>query len=331
MAAVLLAAIGCTTTAPPEGADLAPEARTYLGSALDILAERSLLRADTDWPALRGKAFADAAGARTSADTYAAISSALASLGDGHSRLLRPEQMRESYAADNPVSADLATRRLAGGAGYLALPALSGSERTAVAYVEQGRAAVGAVDAAGVCGWVVDLRGNSGGNVWPMLAVAGRIIGDGPAGAFVTPDGGRSEWTVRSGEPRLDGVPMAPGGPAPELAGRGLPVAVLTGPQTASAGEAAAIAFHGRPATRSFGMATRGLPTANVPHPLADGAVIVLTEAREADRTGRVHDGPVLPDEEVAFREQDVRKGDDRPLDAATRWLAGLPSCGQQP
>jgi hypothetical protein len=38
-------------------------------------------------------------------------------------------------------------------------------------------------------GWIVDLRGNSGGDMWPMVAGLGPIIGDGVLGAFVAPDG----------------------------------------------------------------------------------------------------------------------------------------------
>ncbi|MGV9658891.1 S41 family peptidase [Streptomyces koyangensis] len=59
------------------------------------------------------------------------------------------------------------------------------------------------------------------------------------------------------------------------------PVAVLTGPRTASAGEAVAIAFRERPDTRTFGDPTSGVPTANAPYPLSDGALVVLTTARE--------------------------------------------------
>lgn len=55
-------------------------------------------------------------------------------------------------------------------------------------------------------------------------------------------------------------------------------------------------AFRGRPDTRTFGDPTPGVPTANEPYRLSDGAPVVLTVAREADRNGRLCDGPVTPD-----------------------------------
>ena len=51
-------------------------------------------------------------------------------------------------------------------------------------------------------------------------------------------------------------------------------VAVLTGPHTASSGEAVAIAFRGRPHTRSFGATTAGATTSPNSYRLTDGATI---------------------------------------------------------
>lgn len=78
------------------------------------------------------------------------------------------------------------------------------------------------------------------------------------------------------------------------------------------------------PGTRSFGTATYGVPTGNAPHRLSDGAVILLTGAAEADRTGRVHEGRIEPDEFV-----DPRKDGDPALTAAVNWLAQHAACAK--
>ncbi|MCR0986152.1 S41 family peptidase [Streptomyces albidoflavus] len=175
------------------------------------------------------------------------------------------------------------------------------------------------MDRAGACGWVVDLRANTGGDMWTPLASAGPLLGDGEVGAFGEADGTRTPWTTESGTPRQYADRWGRGEP---LAHPMPPVAVLTGPRTASAGEAVAIAFRGRPDTRTFGEPTFGVPTANAPYSLSDGALVVLTTARETDRTGRVHHGPPRPDVEVAW----VR-GSDRVLTAAAAWLAAHDRC----
>ncbi|MFJ2861514.1 S41 family peptidase [Kitasatospora sp. NPDC087314] len=320
IAALLLA--GCSAGPQAEGARLAPEARGYLSDALDLLQQQSLNTAEVNWKDVRAQAFTQAAEARTPADTYPAISGAVGALGDHHSRFYPPDQAGQVDADPEVVDAPT-TRQLPGGIGYLALPRVNGAERTYTEYVARGRAAVTETDRAGACGWVVDLRDESGGGMWPPLAVAAPILGDGPVGGFVTADGRRSAWSIRDGVPYLDDAPLASTNGATPLASPGPPVAVLTGRGTGSAGEAVAIAFIGRPATRSFGDLTYGVPTGNAPHRLSDGAVILLTGAAEADRTGRIHTGPIAPDVTVG-----ARMGSDPVLDAAADWLARQAACG---
>ncbi|MEV8475676.1 S41 family peptidase [Streptomyces sp. NPDC051173] len=303
------------------GQAMAPEARSYLTAALDIMEKRALVRRDVDWARLRRTAFARAGKARTPGQTYDAIRAALETLGDGHSRFLEPGQVKAD--ADAPLTPAGAPhgRLLPGGIGYLALPPVN-SARNAPAYIRQGRAAVSDVDRAGADRWVVDLRDNTGGNMWAPLAVVGVILGDGDVGAFVAADGVREPWTITGGTPQY--YATSPG-PAEPLSHPGPAVAVLTGPDTASAAEAVAIAFRGRSASRSFGQPTAGVPTGNVTHALADGALIALTEAREADRAGRVQYGAVVPDEGVPGQASGAVQ--DRTLDASVSWLAAqLPS-----
>ena len=51
-----------------------------------------------------------------------------------------------------------------------------------------------AADRDHLAGWIVDLRHNRGGNMWPMVAGLGPLLGEGRAGAFVDPDGGATWW-----------------------------------------------------------------------------------------------------------------------------------------
>lgn len=70
------------------------------------------------------------------------------------------------------------------------------------------------------------------------------------------------------------------------------PVAVLISKSTASAGEAVAIAFKGRPNVRFFGQRTTGLTTANDVFAISDGSGLFLAVMNYADRDGnRYPDG----------------------------------------
>ncbi|MFF2815393.1 S41 family peptidase [Kitasatospora cineracea] len=315
VAALLVAAAGVGERAPGDGNGGA--SGRYLEQALDLMEQHSVLRDRTDWPRLRAEARRLAGRAATTADTYPAITRTLEALGDRHSFFWTPEQAAARTGdtqTDPPRS-----RRLTGGAGYLALPAVGGSDRTAQDYVRRGREAVARTVGDGTgCGWVVDLRQNSGGNMWPMMAVVAPILGDGPVGAFVDADGVRTPWAVSQAAPLLGDheLPWGPG--TPVAAG---PVAVLTDGRTASAAEAVLVAFRGRPDTRTFGTPTYGVPTANETYRLSDGALLGLTGARDADRTGRLYDSPVPPDQVVPASPVDIGTPDDRTLHAAEEWI----------
>ncbi|MEU2909445.1 S41 family peptidase [Streptomyces massasporeus] len=204
--------------------------------------------------------------------------------------------------------------------GYVSLPGVQGAEQSYEEYVRRGRKTVTEADRPPACGWVVDLRRNRGGNMWPMLAVVARIRGDGKVGGFVDAEGRTSVWTIEDGSPRIDGRPAGWRGGEPVSNGDA-PVAVLTSRATASSGEAVAVAFRGRPDTRSFGESTYGVPTGNQSHRLSDGAALLLTETKDVDRTGRAYDAP------IDHRLQGGHNGSLTCGQRRLRPLAGLPAC----
>lgn len=76
-----------------ETSTLAPEARDYLTRALDII-QRSSVKRDINWDEFRRLTVEKAANAKTPGDTYPAIRDALRRLGDSHSGLLTPEDLK---------------------------------------------------------------------------------------------------------------------------------------------------------------------------------------------------------------------------------------------
>jgi len=391
------------------------EAVRYLEAALDALEANSRVYT-TDWPALRAKALATigAAAARTPADTYPAIRTAIATLGDKHGLLLDPAagklfnpartakatgllvvppdafvaqvvpgspaaaaglvvgdrivavegmpgfaeltplefaplfrvgrrpdgsmaplelRVRTGTAEPRSVPVPLAAfdsyvpptgRRLDGGIAYLELPGVIGQKATN--YDDAVHELLGQLDDGTLRGCIVDLRRNTGGTLWPMLAGIGPLAGDGQLGAFVSASSG-ADWSydaalgvATSGNYELAKVE------APHRKRFDLPVAVLTGPLTTGAGEALVVAFAGRAATRRFGEGTRGLPTSNTQKPLADGALLVVTVTVHADRNGTRYDSVIPPDEPVATDWSRCSTADDPVLVAACRWLAAASS-----
>ncbi|MFH8369021.1 S41 family peptidase [Streptomyces sp. NPDC018031] len=298
----------------------ASPAHVYLAEVLDLLAEHALNRDRVDWARVRRTARARIADATGTAETYDVIDAVIDLLGDPHTFLLRPEQAAETRDEGAALVEPVPTGRLVEGHfAHLTIPSASGVEEAERRYIQHGAAALRDLDGRRPRGWIVDLRGNTGGAMFPMLTVVAPLLGDGHLGSFVDAAGEPSgRWTLRDGVVYVDGEalsaepnPYRPAGPRP-------PVAVLTDGQTMSAGEATLIAFLGMPGVRTFGRPTAGLATGNAAIDLSDGAMLVLTAAREADRTGQLYgNDPIAPDEPTP-------DGTD-PLTAAVAWLRSTP------
>jgi C-terminal processing protease CtpA/Prc len=99
-------------------------------------------------------------------------------------------------------------------------------------------------------------------------------------------------------------------------------VIVLTGRKTVSAGEIVALAFKGKEQAWLFGEPTAGLTTANATYSLSDHSMLVLTVCQEADHTGRICQGSILPDKLIP---PPIHSGDpaveDSVRSAAVSWL----------
>jgi carboxyl-terminal processing protease len=362
MAAIALA-IACGgegASAPPvtpQPAAPNAAAQAYLDSAITVAQSVAFYRRRVDWPAVRATARTMAAGATTFAGTYPAIRYALAALGDRHSFLQPPvagdgspdvaagAAGGPSSGAAAPPSDSLEARVLGGRYGYVRVPTFAppaGSPDAAArstALADTLQALVRAVDAQGgaqggaqgPCAWIVDLRHNRGGNMWPMLVGVAPILGDGPYGSFVDANGGVLTWYYEAGAAGTmnaagaRGIAARMSRPPYVLRRPNPPVAVLTDSLTASSGEAIAVAFRGRPATRSFGGATTGVPTANAGYRMPDNAFLLIMVSLDADRTGRQYDARIPPDVPVP---QTARPAwDDATVSEATAWLATQGAC----
>jgi carboxyl-terminal processing protease len=312
---ILLAAL--SSASPQTSTPLAAPPQGVLDAAISITKKNALRRDVVAWDVVEPKVRALAAGAEKSADVYPAIRYLLAQLGDHHSFLMPPAQTTQFHTggAQNPSPE---VRALPAGVGYISVPGYSGGEADAMrAYAARMYDALGGTIASVSCGWVVDLRTDTGGNMWPMLAGLKPFLGSGGLGTFESPTGSGAPWVAGQG------IAVEPPSSLAVLESSWL--AVLTGPRTASSGEAVAIAFRGRPRARSFGQPTAGLSTANGMFPLPDGATIVLTTAVEADRTGRRYGDKIDPDERV----EAPSDTDDATISVAARWLRQSSGCAK--
>ena len=203
--------------------------------------------------------------------------------------------------------------------GYLRLPGVS-PQADVEAEARHIRDAVMALAGQHVRRWIIDLRYNGGGNVHPMLAGIGPLVGDGIVGHLADgKDSLLSDAAIRNGNFIYAGyqaidLPNEPVFLDPPK------VAVLTSRYTVSSGELLATAFKGRPNTRFFGEATGSMTTNNA-WEIVDGQVILnISTAWFADRNGVVYRVNIPVDVEVEDRILDHATGDPV-AEAALAWL----------
>jgi len=290
-------------------------AERVLETALQVVRTNALRREEIDWPRVELRVRARAAGALNPSEVYSAIRYLLAELGDGHSALLEPSEVVAWASARN---SDPEVLKIADGIAYMHLYRYLGNdEQRARSYAERMYALFDDLKLGATCGWIIDLRSDVGGNMWPMLAALKPFLGRSPIGKFEGPNGSGVSWSA--------GDNVAADAPGRLALLESSWVAVLIGPGTASSGEAVAVAFQGRSRTRSFGMPTAGLSTANDMFFLPDGAVLVLTTGVDVDRNGRRYGSSLEPDERVS---EAPSAAEDATISAAVRWLRASSGCG---
>lgn len=277
-----------------------------LEAAFSMVQMHALNAPSIDIAALRRSALTPDLRSTSSGAAYPRIFELLAALRDGHSFALPPSEARVTKTTGK-LTGNIEAR-LIGKVGYVSVPGFLGTETSASSHFAGKLCeALSRFAANASAGWIVDLRQDTGGNMWPMLAGLMPLLGSGNYGSFRDRDGHDSPWATG----KLKGCSA----PIPQ----DVQVAVLVGSKTASSGESVAIAFSGMPNARSFGVATYGQSTSNRTFSLPDGGLLFLTTANNVDRTGKVFPNGLVPD--VLIRE--IGTGDNA-LEAALAWLNRL-------
>lgn len=174
-------------------------------------------------------------------------------------------------------------------------------------------------------GWVVDLRLNTGGNMYPMIAGISDLIGDNEkVGGFITsdhkPDG---DWLLKNGNVYVDSNQVLDRKKLETPIKKQLPIAVLISGYTASSGEMTAITLIGRDKTKLFGEESAGYTTSNQGFEVDENSGLNLAVSYVVDRNGKIYSDNIKPDFEIIAGDdfEDLKK--DKKVISAIRWIEG--------
>lgn len=280
-----------------------PSAERYGKDALATIGKNGIYSRSDEWKSTYEECLKMIENAESYEDTYPAIKKALSVCGGKHSMLMTKS---ESQSTSDSYDEVLPTVSLNGDIAVIKLPDFLGTAeagrkyaKVAEDFIHENRDKINGV--------VLDLRGNTGGDMGPMATAVSSLL----------PDGELMYYHYRSYDVPVtlkDGVISNAG-----TGGKSLypdeklkvPVAILTDDMTASSGEALTLCFRGLENVKTFGAPTAGYTSVNMLYSLYDGAQMYLTVAFDKARTGEI------------FKETSIEPdvATDSPLEAALEWL----------
>jgi carboxyl-terminal processing protease len=316
--AALLVAVTTAACADAAGPDrAAPRAQRphpFLLEVLGVMQYTSVNRNLIDWEQLRAEVIGNAGTTLYLTQTYAAIMHAMSLLDDPNAEFqVMPNG--GSFAPAPPCHAPYTPAvptDLPLGMGYIHVPSFNPARESSLHYMTRLRNEVVRHDRTDMTGWIIDLRGNTEGELWPLVAAIGPLLGEGVAGHFIDANGVAEPWGYGRGAALLRDRPLAQLEPY-ELQDRNPRIAVLIDEGVAGPGEAVAVAFQGRENVRFFGRGTCGRALRAERTRLSNGAILTLSTALMADRTRTPAVRKITPDEVVA--------GNSAVVERAAAWL----------
>lgn len=280
-----------------------PSAERYGKDALATIGKNGIYSGSDEWKSTYEECLKMIENAESYEDTYPAIKKALSVCGGKHSMLMTKS---ESQSTSDSYDEVLPTVSLNGDIAVIKLPDFLGTAESGRKYAKVAEDFIHE-NRDKIKGVVLDLRGNTGGDMGPMATAVSSLL----------PDGELMYYHYRSYDVPVtlkDGVISNAGAGGKSLypdEKLKVPVAILTDGMTASSGEALTLCFRGLENVKTFGAPTAGYTSVNILYSLYDGAQMYLTVAFDKARTGEI------------FKETSIEPdvATDSPLEAALEWL----------
>lgn len=299
----------CMQCKPKTGHNMSSEAELFLEEVLTLLKKESVHKNMVPWDEVEKEMFRLAQNSKVPSDTYHAVQYAISRLEDNHSYFVY-DQPKENNSDNKPLPIP-EDEETPADIGYVRLPFCMGDEAKTAQYIKTITEKLCEQNKSDVKGWIIDLRDNFGGNMWPMMVAVGPLLEEGIQGYFFDADQRREAWRYEKSRAYTDTILLAENTFTCSLNGKNK-IAVLINQKTASSGEAMAVLFKGYANCKLFGTPTFGVSTGCTSFTLSDGSRINLATSVFMDRNGNKYGKAIPPD---VFCE------DSRTLTAAIEWI----------
>lgn len=278
----------------------------YLKQTIKIAKKESLYKDSIDWLSTETDMKELSKGAQTTNECYPAMDyliSVLRKKGDNHSQFYPPIKNIKNKI-ENLDGRQPSGKYLGNSIAYIEVPGfVSINEKIGKAFATKIQSIIKDLDSSqNVTNWIVDLRENTGGNMYPMIAGLGPIIGEGTLGYFNHINTKKPHaWKYIDGNAILGQSVLCKVDKPYRLKNKNINIIVLIGPNTASSGEMTTISFLGKSNVILIGQASGGYSTGNKSHELLDGSILNLCSSNCSDRNKNKIIGKIQPHEEIEF------------------------------
>lgn len=242
---------------------------------------------------------------------YEVYTAHLRQAGDTHS-LFYTVELQTELAKQTLKTEEVSATYLGSNMAYIRVPScITYDEEKDVLYAENLIRNIQQIDSHRIDKWIIDLRDNRGGNIWPMLAGVSPIIGGGLINHVISAKGVKENYITigKLAFSNREIISYATHNKYKKLA-------ILLNGRTASSGEMLAISLLGFERTKSFGWPTRGLTTVNKSLTFRDGSQLFLATGYMADKNKRVYKEVVTPDVML-----DANMTEDDIIATVIKWL----------
>ncbi len=300
-----------------------PEVKNFITDFNNIIKNNSIYTDSLDWKSI-DKNIKELSNGLKSVNEANVLTNymidQLRKAGDNHS-FLQTKIVAQNYTKSNSTPLKPKAKLLEKNIGYIYVPGFtSTNDSISRLFADTIQTLIKNLDTQQkIKGWIVDLRNNQGGNMHPMIAGLGPLLGEGTLGYFIKKDTDfniNNRWYYENGNAGNGSTVLTKSLNHYEIKKPKQKIAVLISSTTSSSGEMTAISFIGKKNVKLFGQHSGSYTTGNVSFILSDGSALVLACSLVADRNHKKYLKGIEPD--VFVKPSD--KNDDT-LKTAETWL----------
>jgi carboxyl-terminal processing protease len=293
--------------------------KKFIKEISKIIKEKSLFTDSLNWNQISQELVALPLGKNDSADhkiVFDYFIKTLRNVGDKHSLFLTQANIN-SFTSKNSEPKQPESKYLGSGIGLIKVPkCMTFNSTKDKDFANSIRYQIKKIDTENeIIGWVIDLRNNGGGNMWPMVAGLNALMEDGVVGYLVgTTNNKEQKWKTENGKINYSRE-ITDSYKVNKINNK---IAVLIDSMTGSSGEMTAITFIGLPNVKLFGQPSAGYTTANSTFYLSDGTQLYLATNYVADRTHKSYPNKIIPDVIINTKNS---FGNDETLEYSKKWI----------